>query len=96
MTVRVHDPNGDVKINKVIGGYLGEIGSQITYDLQADRGRTFNVVVEEQNEWITNVDDLIGAPIAENAQLREKPRVNCEHRKGEKLWKQAVMAEELF
>jgi hypothetical protein len=96
MTVRVHDPNGDVKINKVIGGYLGQLGSHITYDLQADRGRTFNVVVEEQNEWITNVADLIGAPIAENAQLREKVRVNCEHRKGGKVWRQAVMAEELF
>ncbi|KAF1920841.1 hypothetical protein BDU57DRAFT_509307 [Ampelomyces quisqualis] len=96
MTVRDCDPDGDGKVKKITGGFLGQIDSQITYDLQADKGRTFNAVLEEQNGWITSVDDLIDAPIAENAQLLERSRVKCEHRKGEKEWKGTVMAEELF
>jgi hypothetical protein len=66
MTLRVFDPEGEVRLNKVIGGYVGHVGSKITYDLRADGGC----------DWITGIDDLVGEG---DDECRERFRGKCGH-----------------
>jgi hypothetical protein len=96
MAVRVYNPNGDLKINKAVGGFIGRLDSRVTYDLGADKGRASGVDHEGSNAWITNVEDLVGSQDAEGAQLRERLRGTCGHWIGGKLLNQSVMAEDLF
>jgi hypothetical protein len=97
MTVRVYDPQGELKINKAVGGFIGRLGSQIIYDLGVDRGRrTSSVNLEGSNAWITNIEDLVSAHDAEGMQSRETMRGSCGHRIGGNSMNQSVVVEELF
>jgi hypothetical protein len=99
MTVCVYDPNGDLKINKVISNFIGQIGSQITYDLSADRGRLLGSTIDdigERNEWITNIQDLISGPAHKDMQLWRRSWENCGHRAGKTFGTKAIMVDELF
>ena len=99
MTVRVYDPSGDLKINKVVGGYLGQVGSQITCDLRADRGRTLGSVIgdsEERNQWITNIEDVVGEIDPDDGESRERSLGSCGHRLSERVGRNVVMVDELF
>ncbi|KAG9192283.1 hypothetical protein G6011_11017 [Alternaria panax] len=69
MVVRVSDPEGKVRVNKVIGGHVGRIGSKIIYDLRTT-GR---------NEWITAIDDLVGNTGDTGTGLSERNRGSCGH-----------------
>jgi hypothetical protein len=91
-TIRVYDPNGDLKTNKIVGGFIGQIDSPITYELRADRGSLSGATdnSSEQNEWIVNVEGFL-EPDYEVKQPRD-----CGHKIGERTWKEAVMVEELF
>jgi hypothetical protein len=85
MTVRVYDPEGEVRLNKVIGGHIGHVGSKITYDLRAARNSL------ERTEWITGIDDLVRR--GEDKGKERTGRGGCGHlAKG----RGAVRAEELF
>ena len=86
MTVRVYDPEGEVRLNKVIGGHIGHVGSKMTYDLKADRSSL------ERTEWITGIDDLVGA--GEDKGKERTGRGGCGHLVG--AGRGAVRAEELF
>jgi hypothetical protein len=97
MTVRVYDPQGELKINKAVGGFIGRLGSQIIYDLEVDRGRrTSSVNLEGSNAWITNIEDLVSAHDAEGMQSQETMRGSCGHRIGGNSMNQSVVVEELF
>jgi hypothetical protein len=54
----------------VIGGYVGHVGSKITYDLRADGGSP------ERSDWILGIDDLVGKGGEEG---RERVRGSCGH-----------------
>jgi hypothetical protein len=86
MTVRVYDPEGEVRLNKFIGGYVGQVGSKITYDLRAD-GRSV-----ERSEWIMGIDDLVGEGESNG---RERVRRCCGHLVSAR-GRVAVRVEELF
>lgn len=95
VTIRVYDPSDELQVDKEFGGYVGQLHSQITYDVKADNGRTFGAAIdanEDRNEWITNVEDLAYERDAENFGLSGGPHSICEHRNGAK----AVMVEEMF
>jgi hypothetical protein len=88
MTIRVFDPEGEVRANKVIGGHVGRLDSKITYDLVAD------TETAGQSGWITGMSDLVGDSEDEGAHMFER-RVNCGHlvsRGGRKV----VGVEQLF
>lgn len=73
MTICVSSPEGEVKVNKIIGGHVGYVGSKITYDLRADNetvGRT---------EWIVGMNDLVGNAEKENQDMFESSRRSCGH-----------------
>jgi hypothetical protein len=95
MTVRVYDPSDELQVNKVFGGYVGQVSSRITYDVRADKGRAFGAAVdndEERNEWITGVDDLVCEQDGEYVGLYGRLQGSCGHRIGAR----AVLTEELF
>jgi hypothetical protein len=97
-TVRVYDPKGDLKVNKIVGGFIGRVDSQITYELRADSGRMSSAIddASEQNEWIVKVEDFVDSQHAEAVQPRYKLRGSCGHRGGKRTWKQAGMLGDLF
>jgi hypothetical protein len=86
MTIRVYDPEGEIRLNKVIGGYVGQVDSKITYDLRADGHSA------ERSEWIMGIDDLVGE--GEN-DGRERVRGCCGHLVSARA-RVAVRVEELF
>jgi hypothetical protein len=95
MTVRVYDPTGSLKTNRVVGGFIGQVDSQITYELRADRDRISAAAIgdaSEHNQWIVNVEDFVGGQHVQGVQMPDKLQKNCGH------WmsKKAVMVEELF
>jgi hypothetical protein len=86
MIVRVYDPEGVVRLNKVIGGYVGQVGSKIKYDLRADGGSA------ERSEWITRIDDLVGVGEDDGG---ERFRASCGYLVGARR-RTAVKVENLF
>jgi hypothetical protein len=86
MMVCVYDPEGVVRINKGIGGYVGHVGSKINYDVRADRGSA------ERSEWITGIDDLSGEVEDDGG---ERFRASCGHLVGARR-RVAVKVESLF
>jgi hypothetical protein len=89
MSVRVIDPEGKVRTNKTIGGYVGRVGSTITYDLKADRGG-----VAEPSGWLAGIGDLVGngGTDAQDDAMRD----NCGHLVGARMGRGVVGVEQLF
>ncbi|KAH7088249.1 hypothetical protein FB567DRAFT_620591 [Paraphoma chrysanthemicola] len=99
MTVRVFDPNGNLQINKVIRGFVGDVRSQITYELRADRGRTlggFSDEASDRNEWITNIEDLAGDMQAGGQDLRAQSWSSCGHSVSARTGMKSILVDELF
>ena len=95
MKVRLYNPSNDAQSNRAIGGFVGHVGSQITYDLRPDRRRMCDTVAgngEERNEWMTNVEDLVGEQDLGGSGTRRKLWNECGHR----VTGKTVMMEELF
>jgi hypothetical protein len=86
MMVCVYDPEGMVRLKKVIGGYVGQVDSKIKYDLRADGGSA------ERSEWITGIDDLVGVGEDDGG---ERFRASCGHLVGTRR-RTAVKVEDLF
>lgn len=95
MKVRLYNPSNDAQSNRAIGGFVGQVGSQITYDLRPDRRRMCDTIAEngeEQNEWITNIEDLVEEQDLSGSGTRKKLWNECGHR----VTGKTVMVEELF
>lgn len=71
MEFQVTDPAGDLRVEKAINGYLGDLRSRITYILRPDRDRVVTAdgcwwddEEDDENEcvnqWITGVQDVMG------------------------------------
>ncbi|KAF1836229.1 hypothetical protein BDW02DRAFT_494125 [Decorospora gaudefroyi] len=92
MAVRVFDPEGKVRLDKAIGGYVGLVGSKITYDLKADGGSS-----SERSSWITGIEDLVGDRDTEGADGEPRHmRGSCGHVVGVRVGKNVVRVEEMF
>ncbi|KAH6545739.1 hypothetical protein HBI81_008770 [Parastagonospora nodorum] len=95
MKVRLYNSSNDAQSNRAIGGFVGQVGSQITYDLRPDRRRMCDAVAEdgeERNEWITNIEDLVEEQDLSGSGTRRKLWNECGHRVRGKT----VLVEELF
>jgi hypothetical protein len=99
MAVRVFDPNGDLKMDKVVGGFIGSIESKITYDLTPDRSCTLRYTEDrpcERSEWITNIEDLIGEREGQIPVLHERFRGGCGHLISGRVGRDVVAVREMF
>lgn len=72
VSFRLFDPEGELRVEKAIGGYIGQIGSMIEYNLKADRD-------EYCQTWITGVHDLMGSCDSENAATTGHRLGSCGH-----------------
>jgi hypothetical protein len=98
-TLRVYDCDSELKVDTVFGGFIGSVSSQITYDLKTDRGRMLGGVIDdtdERNQWIVNIEDVLGE--AESDQIQSLGRVwtNCGHRHGNRVGRNLVMVKDLM
>jgi hypothetical protein len=93
MTFRVYDPDNDLKAEKIVHGFVGQVGSPIKYDLNVDRGRGVCIDHSARSEWITNVEDL-----QEDAGVERPARSwrRCRHQDGGKVGTRSVILDELF
>jgi hypothetical protein len=90
MIVRVFDTEGDVRVNKAIGGHIGRIDSKITYELRAD------VESAGRSEWITGIDDLMGDAGDEGTDLFERNRGSCGHVANRGIGRSVARVDNLF
>jgi hypothetical protein len=88
MTLRVFSPEGEVLLNRAIGGYMGHVGSSITYGLRADRG-----AYRELSGWRTGIEDLVGDEYVEIPSIR---RGNCGRVVSARMRRGVVDVEQLF
>lgn len=93
MTVRVEDPEDNVYLEKMIGAFLGDLNSNIVYDLKPDHDRE---VVDGEGEdenahaWLTGVDDIMGKWEVAGNQGTCRPAV------GGRVGRKAVEVRDLF
>ncbi|KAF2644830.1 hypothetical protein P280DRAFT_391358 [Massarina eburnea CBS 473.64] len=97
-TINVHDPSGSLTLSETIASYLGDVNSNITYDLKPDR----NFVVEEvegdgddekvENQWITGITDVMGKWEV----VERKNWGTCGHRVDGRVGKNSVNAGDMF
>lgn len=89
--LRVTDPEDNVRLETNIGGFLGNLSSNIEYDLMPDRDHG---MVDDENEcmhdWITGVDDVTGE------WLVDKPKSECRHARSRATGRRAVEIRDLF
>jgi hypothetical protein len=99
MIIRVYNPDGDLKMDKIVGGFIGEVGSRIVYDMSVDRGRMLGDINDgdvERNEWITNTEDLLGKVDHEGTQCAGRLWRRCGHWVEGQLKTKADTMDELF
>jgi hypothetical protein len=100
ITVRVHDSNGVLRMEKAIGGFIGTVGSKIRYDLKADRDRMFGGSVDngeyEGSTWITSIQDLTGETAPKHCTLRSRSWGSCGHPVGGQVGRNVVHVKDLF
>ncbi|OAG08107.1 uncharacterized protein CC84DRAFT_1086404 [Paraphaeosphaeria sporulosa] len=91
VAVRVTDPEDNVRVETNIGGFLGDLRSNITYDLKPDRNREAVDEDEEYvHEWITGIDDVMGEwEVASSSS-------GCRHAAGGNIARSAVEIQDLF
>jgi hypothetical protein len=68
MKIWLCGPEGDLKAESIVRGFIGRARSPITYDLRPDRGRRLGGVRidhVERSEWITNTEGLLDSVGAE-------------------------------
>ncbi|KAF1365330.1 hypothetical protein EJ07DRAFT_75800, partial [Lizonia empirigonia] len=99
MTVRVFDPEGEVRIDTDIGGFLGDLKSNIIYDLKPDKSRwpgNRDQSGRPQPEWITGIEDLVDERTCASDTLRERVWGNCGHLVGGRVGCNTVRVKDLF
>lgn len=92
MTLRVYNPEGVLRLEKNIGGFMGQVGSKITYELRAPRS---GMNCPERSEWIAGVEDLVGEMEGADEE-RERSRGVCGHLIRGRVGKSVVTVEDIF
>ncbi|OAL49527.1 hypothetical protein IQ07DRAFT_58808 [Pyrenochaeta sp. DS3sAY3a] len=69
MSVRIFDPDGVLRLERRVGGFIGQIGSRIAYDLVPDArcgGRSAEThsapdgLGSARSEWVVGIEDMVG------------------------------------
>ncbi|KAF2687225.1 hypothetical protein K458DRAFT_386050 [Lentithecium fluviatile CBS 122367] len=100
MEFKVTDPTGDLRVDKAISAYLGDVKSHISYVLRPDKSRMVaggsgwddEDEDEMANQWITGVGDVVG----DSEGGKGRGYGGCRHLVGEASGRRAVEVEELF
>ncbi|KAJ4377858.1 hypothetical protein N0V83_000688 [Neocucurbitaria cava] len=99
ITMRVYDPDGILRVEQDTAGFMGQIGSKITYDLEADTSRSGQGLVgiddSERSQWLTGIDDVVSGKEAADAGY-EQFRGDCGHLSGGRVRKCATRVEDMF
>lgn len=80
MAIRVVGPDGRVCVDSAMGGYMGDVASRISYQLEADRSwisGNSGCESSDRSEWLTDVCGLVGG-----VQTDEQRRGGCRHAVG--------------
>lgn len=99
MQVRVYDPEGEICIDSGIGGYIGDLKSNIVYDLAPDASRwpgNLDQSGPPQPEWTVGIEDLVDERTAPSEWVRERLWGSCGHRVGGRVGINTVRVGELF
>lgn len=99
ITVRVHNPEGEVCIDTGIGGFIGDLQSNIVYDLEPDTSRwpgNRDQSGPPQPEWTTGIEDLVDERTASSDRSYERHWGSCGHRLGGRKGRNTVSVSELF
>lgn len=97
--VRVHNPEGEICIDTGIGGFIGDIKSNVVYDLTPDTGRlpgSRDQSGPPQPEWTTGIEDLLDERTAPSDRSYERHWGHCGHRVGARRRRATVNVWELF
>ena len=89
ITFRIFDPEGELQLERSSAGFVGQIGSPITYELKADRNKGSSTTGEDKldrSEWIAATDELLGQEEAESVDYARRWGA-CGHFRGEKSWR---------
>jgi hypothetical protein len=92
MAGKIVDPLQHLRLEKTIGGFLGNLKSEIVYDLRPDRNReAADEYDEDAHEWLTGIDDITG-------EWEAGPSYGggCSHGGGGKAGRVAVEVKDLF
>jgi len=99
MRIRVTDPEGELCWRETIGNFLGDVASNITYDLRPDRIRTTGGGGWEErdgedgaHDWITSIDDVLGEWEVVDGGWRGR----CRHSTDGRAWTGAVDVGDMF
>lgn len=105
MLFRVYDPAGNLEMEKCSAGFVGTIGSQITYDLRADwsKGPASSSSSPtqskdqdlERSEWVTDIEEILCQKEWEGGNKEDARRI-CGHVKTEKVGKYRAVVDDLF
>ncbi|PSN66820.1 hypothetical protein BS50DRAFT_493135, partial [Corynespora cassiicola Philippines] len=63
--IRVFDPRDVLRVERRVGGFVGEVGSRVTYEVRPDRARVGGAVAScegqwEGGEWVLGIGDVVG------------------------------------
>jgi hypothetical protein len=86
IAVRVYSPDGNLSIEKAVGGFLGRLDSRIMYDVGIDRSHGDSTGSEARDEWLATAEDLCLGNSVGYAQSQDVISRPCGHHAGERLW----------
>jgi hypothetical protein len=99
MVVRVYDPEGELCINSTTGGFIGDLKSNIVYEVKPDGSRwpgNRDQSGPPQPEWTAGIEDLADERTAPNDRLHRSYWGSCGHRLGGRTGVNAMRVDELF
>lgn len=98
VAVRVTDPKGALRVDKMINGFMGDVRSDIAYVLRPDRNRMGGDGGAEEggdggeSEWFTGIGDVVG----EWEVVGGRGYGSCRHLVGGRVGRNTVNVEDMF
>lgn len=99
MKILVYDPEGELYINSATGGFMGDLGSDIVYEVKPDRSRwpgNRDQSGPPQPEWTAGIEDLVDERTAPNDRSHRLYWDSCGHPLGGRTGVNAMSVDELF
>lgn len=99
MMVRVYDPEGELCISSATGGFIGDLRSNIVYEVKPDGSRwpgNRDQSGPPQPEWTAGIEDLVNERTDPNGRSHRLYWGSCGHRLGGRRGINAMSVDELF
>ncbi len=98
ITFRIYDSEGVLRLERCSAGFIGTIGSKITYDIKIDRTKGSSISKDEdldRSEWIAATEEFLYEDEPENVGLEQR-WMNCGHPIGGKASRNMASIMEMF